>query len=157
MKLGYLYIGLVLFVLYIMQEVLNLRIEYLETLQLEEVYKRWSGLALFLYIAIQWSLTLFRVKKSWEHNAPLIMEVHKWMGAISPLVFYFHSMELGYAYLTILSITFFVNVLIGFVNLDVIKSKSYWYFQTWMITHVALSLTISFLAIYHIWIVFYYN
>ncbi len=157
MKKGYLYIGITLLLLYIMQAVFEWLWTPLYDYQQEESFKRWSGLGLFIYIAIQWSLTLFRVKKNWEHNSPIIMELHKWMGAFSPVVFYIHSMELGYAYLLILSVTFFANVLIGFINLDVIKTKAYWYFQTWMITHVACSLAISLLAIYHIWIVFYYN
>jgi len=157
MKKGYLYIGIFLLLLYIMQAVFEWLWAPLYDLQQLEGFKRWSGLGLFIYITIQWTLTIFRTKKSWEHNSPLIMEIHKWMGAFSPVVFYIHSMVFGYAYLLILSLTFFANVLIGFVNLDVIKTKAYWYFQTWMITHVAFSLAISLIAIYHIWIVFYYN
>lgn len=154
---GYLYIGIGLFVAYCMQEVLDLRWEYLYALQIEESFKRWSGLALFIYIALQWSLTLFRTKRKLEKHSSFLMDVHKWIGAFSPLVFYLHSMEFGYAYLFGLSITFFMNVLLGFVHTDTINTKAYWYFQGWMITHVAFSLLISLLALYHIWIVFYYN
>lgn len=157
MKNGYLYIGISLFIAYCMQEVFELRWEYLLALQLGESFKRWSGLALLIYILLQWSLTVFRSKKKWEVYAPLIMDIHKWMGALSPLVFYIHSMKLGYAYLFALSITYFTNIFLGFVHTDTIKTKAYWYFQSWMIAHVAFSLVISMLALYHIWIVFYYN
>jgi hypothetical protein len=157
MRNGYLYIGISLFIAYCMQEVFELRWEYLRALQLDESFKRWSGLALLLYIVLQWSLTIFRSKKRWEVHTPLIMEIHKWMGAFSPLAFYIHSMKLGYAYLFVLSITYFTNVFLGFVHTDTIKTKAYWYFQSWMIAHVAFSLVISMLALYHIWIVFYYN
>lgn len=157
MNKGYLITGLVFFIVYILQEVLNIRWQYLHALQLEETFKRWSGLCLFIFIALQWSLTIFRVKKTWEPYSPAIMEVHKWMGAFSPVVFYIHSMEFGFAYLFVLSITFFSNVLLGFVHVDVIRTKAYWYFQGWMVAHVAFSLIITLLVLYHIWIVFYYT
>lgn len=157
MRNGYLYIGIGLFLLYVVQEALDVRWSYLLALQQVESYKRWSGLVLLVFIALQWSLTLVRAKKKWEHRSAAFMDIHKWMGALSPLAFYAHSMKLGYAYLMVLSITFFANVLIGFINLDVVKAKAYWYFQAWMIVHVALSLAISMIAFYHIWIVFYYQ
>lgn len=157
MNKGYLYIGGILFIVYLLQAVTGLRWEYLHALQQEETFKRWSGLALFIYIALQWSLTIFRVKKNWEHRSSFVLEIHKWMGAFSPVVFYIHSMAFGFAYLFVLSLTFFANVFLGFVHTDVIKAKAYWYFQGWMIVHVACSLLISLLALYHIWIVFYYN
>lgn len=157
MKNSYLYIGMCLFLAYCGQEILDLRWEYLHALQREESFKRWSGLLLFIYIGLQWSLTIFRIKKNWEAYASFVMSMHKWMGAFSPLVFYFHSMETGYAYLFVLSITFLLNVLIGFIHTDTIKTKAYWYFQAWMIAHVAFSFLISTIVFYHIWIVFYYN
>jgi hypothetical protein len=157
MRKGYLITGLVFFLLYILQEVLNIRWQYLNALQLEETFKRWSGLCLLIFIMLQWSLTIFRIKKHLEPHAPSIMNVHKWMGSFSPLIFYIHSMEFGFAYLFLLSIAFFSNVLLGFLHVDVIKTKAYWYFQGWMIAHVAFSLLITLLALFHIWIVFYYT
>lgn len=157
MTKGYLITGIGLFLLYMLQEVLNIRWQYLHALQLDEAFKRWSGLCLLTFIILQWSLTVSRVKKRLEPHAPGIMQVHKWMGAFSPLIFYIHAMEFGFAYLFVLSLTFFSNVLLGYVHVDVIKTKAYWYFQGWMITHVALSLMITLLGLYHIWIVFYYT
>ena len=157
MKKGYLYTGVFLFIAYILQDVLVLHWQYLADLQLQESYKRWSGLALFTYIGLQWSLTLFRIKKSLEDRSATVMSIHKWMGAFSPLIFYVHSMKFGFAYLFILSVLFFVNVFLGFVHMDELKAKAYWYFQGWMIAHVAFSLAVSLLAFYHIWIVFYYS
>ena len=108
MNKGYLYVGIVLFACYILQDVLNWQWDYLAAIQADESYKRWSGLALFLYIGLQWSLTLFRTRKSWESQSSVIMEIHKWMGAFSPLVFYIHSAEFGFAYLFVLSLVFFI-------------------------------------------------
>jgi hypothetical protein len=157
MTKGYLITGAVLFLLYILQDVLNIRWHYLHALQLEEGFKRWSGLCLLFFIILQWSLTISRVKKRLEPYAPFILKLHKWMGAFSPLLFYIHSMKFGFAYLFLLSITFFTNMLLGFVHVDIIKTKAYWYFQGWMIAHVAFSLIITLLSLFHIWIVFYYN
>ena len=156
MKKAYLYTGVILFSGYLLQGVLNLQWKYLANLQLDESFKRWSGSALFVFIAMQWLLTLFRIKK-WDSIALKAMKIHRWMGAVSPLVFYVHSMELGFGFLLILSITFFANVLLGFFHVTIIKVKANWYLQAWMIFHVAFSLFISMLAIYHIWIVFYYQ
>jgi len=52
---------------------------------------------------------------------------------------------------------FFANMLLGVVNLDVIKSKKDWVFQTWMIAHVTFSVVITFIAVFHIGVVFYYK
>jgi methionine sulfoxide reductase heme-binding subunit len=156
MKKGYLYIGLFLFFCYLIQGVFDLRWNYLWQLQLNESFKRWSGAGLFIFIAMQWLLTLFRVRK-WEATAMKAMKVHRWMGAFSPLVFYIHSMEAGFGYLMMLTFTFFANMLLGFFHVTVVKVKANWYLQGWMIFHVAFSLFVSMLAIYHIWIVFYYQ
>ncbi|MGE5943894.1 MAG: hypothetical protein ACM31G_06100 [Flavobacteriales bacterium] len=83
--------------------------------------------------------------------------IHKWAGAISPLLFYIHSMGFGYGYLLFFSYVFISNTLLGYLNLDVIKSNSDWLFKGWMIAHVALSITVTIVMFFHIGIVFYYK
>lgn len=150
-------IGSVLFVLFIIQDLLPLKWAYLETLQQDQSYRRWSGLFLSIFILFQWSLSIVRTVPRWQDKSLLYHKIHTWLGAFTPLFFYVHSTKLGFAFLFLLSITFMVNFLLGMLNLDVLKNKKQWYFQGWMITHVALSIFITLLTIYHVWIVFYYE
>lgn len=151
-------IGILLFVLYIIQYFLPVKWEWLYNLQeYNQMYKRWSGLVVFMLIAFQWVLTICRVWKRFRIYAEKLAKWHKWIGAFSPILFYVHVMEFGYGYLALLSYLFFANMLLGVVNLDIIKSKKNWIFQSWMVTHVAFSVIITFVAIFHIGVVFYYE
>ncbi len=152
-----LYLGITLFTLYILQYALGLKWEWLYQLQLDESYKRWSGLFVSIFIVFQWILTIVRVSKKLRVHTLKFTTLHKWIGVISPLFFYFHALEFGYGYLALLSYIFFANMLLGTVNLDIIKSQKNWIFQSWMITHVAFSIVITFLMIFHVGVVFYYK
>ena len=151
-------IGILLFTLYIIQYFLPVKWEWLYQLQEHnQLYKRWSGLAVFLLIVFQWVLTLTRVVKSLRKYSIKLTLWHKWIGAFSPILFYVHVMEFGYEYLALLSYLFFANMLLGVINLDTIKSKKNWVFQSWMITHVTFSVVITFLTVFHVGVVFYYK
>jgi hypothetical protein len=150
-------IGLLLLVLFFLQFFLKLEWTWLKLLQHEEMYKRWSGLFLALFITFQWVLTLSRVIKKLRKHSIKMTLMHKWAGALSPVFFYVHSMGMGYGYLALLSYLFFANALLGYVNLDVIKSNSEVLFKGWMISHVAFSIIITILMFFHITMVFYYK
>jgi len=150
-------IGLVLFCSYLLQDVLGFKLEALETLQSQEMFKRWSGFALALFIAFQWLLTLTRIIPKLKRKSVLFTQIHKWVGVFSPLLFYIHATKYGYGYLALLSYVFFANMLLGTINLDVIKSQKEWIFKFWMIVHVSLSMLITFLLFLHIGTVFYYK
>lgn len=154
---AFLITGSILFILFVLQDLLDLRWQALFDLQQDEMYRRWSGLGLSLVILFQWTLSLVRTRPKWQELTLTFYNVHNWVGALTPLLFYLHSMQLGFAYLFVLSLTFFGNFLMGLFNLDVIKSKSMLVFQGWMILHVACSFFITFLTIYHVWVVFYYE
>lgn len=150
-------IGLVLLVLFFVQFFLKLKWTWLAELQQEQLYKRWSGLFLALFITFQWVLTLTRVVKKLRKHSLKMTEIHKWAGALSPIFFYVHSMGMGYGYLAFLAYIFFANTLLGYINLDVIKSTSEVLFKGWMISHVAFSIIITILMFFHITMVFYYK
>lgn len=156
-KNGYAVIGYLLLAAFLLQEVMDIRWEYLRQFQQEEGYRRWSGVFLAVFLLFQWMLTLVRSVRRWEPSTLLFLNIHKWAGALSPLAFYIHSMKLGFAYLFVLSTVFFSNHLLGLVNTDLLKMRTDWYMQGWMILHVAFSLLISLLMVFHIWIVFYYE
>ncbi len=150
-------LGLALFLAFLVQLVLKLEWHWLYELQQGEMYKRWSGLVLAIFIAFQWVLSLTRTVKKWRSYAVQMQRIHKWIGALSPLFFYIHCMELGYGYLALLSYIFIANTLLGYFNLDVIKNNSEFLFKGWMISHVALSLIVTLLMVFHIVMVFYYK
>lgn len=154
---SFILIGSILFLVYILQYILNLRWVALYDLQLNENYKRWSGVFVSAFILFQWILTFTRISKRLRKYAMQFTYIHKWVGILSPIFFYLHAMEFGYGYLALLSYIFFINMILGTINLDIIKSTKNWIFQSWMITHVALSLFISFLVLFHIGVVFYYK
>ncbi len=150
-------LGLILLLIFFLQFFLKLRWTWLVELQQGELYKRWSGLGIALFIAFQWILTFTRVIPKLRKHAMKMTELHKWIGAISPLLFYIHSVGFGYGYLALLSYIFFANTLIGYINLDVLKNNSDALFKGWMIVHVAFSFIITILLLFHIGIVFYYK
>lgn len=150
-------VGLVLLFAFLIQFFLKLEWGWLYNLQEGEMYKRWSGLFLAIFILFQWVLSLTRTVKKWKKHAMKMQAIHKWVGALSPIFFYIHSIGMGYGYLLLLSYIFFANTLLGYFNLDVIKNNSDALFKGWMITHVALSLVVSIMMLFHISMVFYYK
>lgn len=157
-KTNYIYLAISLFVLYVLQEIAQVKFAPLENLQANETYRRWSGLVVFLFVTWQWALSVVRIK--WAHKPARVEKfytIHAWIGSFAPLLFYLHSTKPGFAYLLVLTLSFYANFCLGLINLDVLKKRAYWYFQSWMIAHVSLSIIITGLSIYHVWIVFYYN
>ena len=151
--LGYILIGL-----YFFQHIADIKWLWLEELQTDKTFKNWSGLTIFIYILIQWLLSIVRhvFKLTTEQCKPYI-ELHKYLGVFSPVVFYFHSTHPGYAFLFILTLVFFANSLIGLLNTknNLIKSKPLYFL--YIISHIVLSVCLLFLAFIHIWVVFSYN
>ena len=154
---SYVSIGYILLALYLLQHFLNIRWEKLEIWQAEESYKRWSGFVLGGFMILQWSLTWVKVVKRWNGKIDLFTAIHKWMGALSPLVFYFHATHFGFAYLFFLSTLFFSNVFLAFLNSDQLKLKAEWYIYGWMILHVSVSVLLTLLMFYHGFIAYYYK
>ncbi|AUP77611.1 hypothetical protein [Flavivirga eckloniae] len=150
-------LGVAFLALFFLQYFLQLEWNWLLENQQDEMYKRWSGLAIALLITCQWLLTVTRVINKWRPYSIKMATMHKWLGALSPVFFYAHSMHLGYGYLLLLSYVFLSNALLGYINLDVIKNNSDWLFKGWMIAHVAFSIIVSILMFFHIGAVFYYK
>ena len=150
-------LGLILLILYFLQYFLKIEWNWLLNLQQGQMFRRWSGLALAILIAFQWVLTFTRVIPKLRKYSVKMNTIHKWIGAISPIVFYIHSINLGYGYLLLLTYIFFANALMGYINLDVIKSTNETLFKGWMIFHVAFSMIITIVMFFHIAMVFYYK
>lgn len=88
------------------------------------------------------------------HTAKRHYKFHTWLGACAPLVFYLHATHLGYAYLGMLSGTYFANVVLGLCNQEVVRLRKRWFTQAWMVAHVAASVLVVVLMLSHICIAF---
>jgi len=156
-SINYVTVGLALLLLYLAQQWFDLRWELLQTLQHEDSFKKNSGLVLGGFMILQWSLTWVRVLKMKDEVNKLFISIHKWLGAFSPLFFYAHAMEFGYAYLFFLTCLFVTNMLVGYLNPEKIGVTLKAYLQGWMIVHVTLSVLLTLLMFFHGFMAYYYN
>lgn len=152
------FVGLFLFVAYLIQYFFELHWQPLVRLQQQEWYKLGSGVLLLLLILLQWYFSRVRANpKVSASKAVKHKNLHIWAGAFSPLVFYLHAVGPGYAYLLLLSVLFFGNLLLGMLNQESVQIKSQWYFRGWMILHISISCLITALVLVHISMVVYYT
>ncbi len=149
-------LGLVLFICFLLQAVLNLKFPFLEALQRNELYKQISGFFLLGFLIIQWYLSFLRVRSN-HHAAKKQFTLHKQIGTFAPLVFYIHSTKWGYAYLSFLSAVYFANFLVGIFNPEAIFFNPRLVKQGWRAIHVGLSVLVLVIAIYHLAIAFTYH
>jgi len=150
-------IGYGLLLAFLLQYLLAVPFPYLHELQVQEGYRRWSGLFLLTYIIFQWFLTLARIRKPHGKSSNRLLQIHKWTGAFMPLCFYLHAHDLGFGYLMILAITFFFTFFLGLLNTAVIRSWGQTAFRLWYVTHILGTVVITVLSFLHIWVVFYYK
>ena len=150
----YLIIGLFLLLLYIIQLVFNYKFEALYELQSDNVYKQVTGFLLLIYILYQFKLAKERKN---THTLRYVFSMHKIQGVFAPLVLYVHSMEMGYAYQTLLSFLFLCNCLIGLLSPQQLKIKNNSYINSWLIMHVTFAIIIMGLVGYHLFISYWYS
>lgn len=148
-------LALVLFLLFLVQYIAQLDFDCLMRLQTNDSYRKWSGFTLFLVILCQWVLPISRgVFDLTGNTLEKMIAMHNWLGVISPLVFYFHSSKPNYGMLLLLTVVFFMNMLVG-ISLNSESFKRY--FRFGILLHIFLSASITILAVFHIWLVYYYN
>ena len=151
-------IGVLLFLFYLIQYVVQIDFGYLLTLQTDSTYRHWSGLLLFLTIIFQWLLPIFRgiYNLTGEARANLV-RLHNWLGIISPVMFFLHSARPDYGLLMTLTFLFFFNFLFGSLISSRFMEKYFEYQNLVIAGHILISAVILTLSSLHILIVFYYN
>lgn len=151
-------IGITLLALYFIQHIFLIKWASLEELQSIELYKKWSGVVLLFMILYQWHLSLIRMRKdSSPTKKELFINIHKWLGILLPIFFYLHSTQIGYGILFILSLSFFVNIGIGFLNTGKLLELYPKFFNLWLVIHIVLSVGILIFTGIQIWLVLQYN
>jgi ferredoxin-NADP reductase/CRP-like cAMP-binding protein len=153
-SLNYFYLGLVFLVLFATQDLLHLKLPWLEALQAQGTYKIWSGLLLTLYIACQFMLPAVR----WTHRVKDTVHyynLHKIQGVFAPLIYFIHSTTIGFAYLSFLSAAYFSNVLVGLFNHEVVVNpeRKQQFARYWLAAHVLFSVLTIALLVVHLYVV----
>jgi len=151
---SYLWIGTILLSAFLLQNLLELKWTYLETLQSDRDYKIYSGLLLYVYLVSMFVLPYDKNCKQPHSSAGRYFN-HKIRGALIPLVFYVHSTHFGVGYLSLLSILLPTNVLVGLLNHERITTSKWrliW-FKWWLPIHIVLSINIIVLSTYHAFVI----
>lgn len=118
----YLITGTFLLALYFTQLNLNLRWIWLDNLQSGEVYQQITGFLLLAYVIMQGRLGFQRLNKPSMPFRPLLAN-HKIHGVFAPILFYVHSMDVGFAYQVVLTFVFLGNSLVGYLSPQAIKLR----------------------------------
>lgn len=151
------YLGIGLFLLLLLYHFTPLHWPRLDAWQQQELFRRYTGLALLIYLALQWWLTLVRITpRLGRLHAPLL-QLHRWVGALTPVFFLLHCPTLGYGFLAVLSISLLANFVLGLLNVRALRAAHPGWYLAWFITHAGASVLITALALLHAWIVFYYK
>jgi len=153
---SYLLMGSFFLALYFTQLNLSLRWGWLDNLQHGEVYQQITGFLLLAYVIMQGRLGIHRLSKP---NMPFrsLLANHKIQGVLGPVLFYVHSMDIGFAYQVVLTFVFLGNSLVGYLSPQAIKLRMKWYILSWTILHIGLAILTLVLMLFHIYVVYYYS
>ena len=121
-------------------------------LQATQLYKQLSGAALLVYFALQWTLSLARVRH-WPKLSRSLFSLHQNLGVFGPALLYLHASKWGFGYLGILTGALFANHALGIMRSGSLLPR--WSIGLWTVLHVALSLVLVVLAGYHVWQAYY--
>ena len=146
--------GIVGVIVYLAQDALGLRWEWLYQMQTVDAFKYVTGSGLLTYVGWQWWLFYWRLKR---RNLRQLLSWHQRTGALAPLLFYIHSIEIGYGYLAALSWIFLCNLLVGVGSPLGISVRNRYYTVSWGIVHVSLAALTAALGLFHGYIALYYK
>lgn len=118
-------------------------------------YKIASGSLLAGFVCFQWLLALLRVNRR-TRAARALYSWHQTAGAFSPVLLFLHSTRLGFGYLLVLSTVYIANNVVGLVSPSTFPRLKL-LMPLWMIAHIALSVLLAALVVYHAWTALYYE
>ncbi len=129
--------------------------EALAKLQAGFSYRLVTGTLLAGLLAFQWSLSGLRTR-GYARLAKRMYSWHQVAGALGPLLLLTHSVRAGVGFLGLLCSAFLVNTLLGAfgpTRVAALRQHS----NLWFVSHVALSLFVVGLAMYHGWTAMYFE
>jgi hypothetical protein len=147
--------GAALWLFYLAQLGLELEWRPLSEWQGHTWYKVVSGSLLGGFVCFQWLLALLRANR-WARAARALYSWHQTAGAFSPVLLFLHSTRVGFGYLLVLSTVYVTNNVLGLVSPSAFpRLKTLLPF--WVIAHIALSVLLAALVVYHAWTALYYE
>ena len=91
-----------------------------------------------------------RSTNRWARAARALYSWHQIAGAFSPVLLFLHSTRLGFGYLLLLSTVYVANNVVGLVSPSVFPRLEM-LVPFWVIAHIALSVLLAALVVYHAW------
>lgn len=150
------FFGLLVITAYCAQAVSEWQWEYLYLLQENFIYKQVSGFVLVAAVLWQWRLYVYR-HKIISDSRRKILNSHEIFGPLSLILFYLHSAEFGFALQLVLSISYISTILSGLVKPNSWGIRNRFYINVWLVVHVLSATLMTNLAIYHIYISYWYG
>jgi hypothetical protein len=118
-------------------------------------YKLGTGILLATFVAAQWFLAVCRWQR-WTHLARPVYRWHQRLGSLAALFLFAHSTALGFGYILVLSLVYLANAALGVASPQAFSAVKR-YQTPWMAMHVALSLLLLVLMLYHAWTALYFE
>lgn len=78
------------------------------------------------------------------------VNIHNWVGVVSPLVFFLHSANPGFGLLIVLTVIFFINYSFGLLNLIDSLKQHVRILRIGIAFHILFSVTLLMLTFLHI-------
>ena len=147
-------ISSILCLLFMLQCYYNLSPQWLVDLQANNLYKQITGFLLIACVLYQWRLAFARSQG--RKSNTVAKSDHRFYGALLPIVYFIHSVEIGYAYQAVISLALLSNCIVGGCNPITLKIKHKHYYSSWLLLHIALSVIILPLSLYHLYVVYAY-
>ncbi len=113
-----------------------------------------SGSALMVFLGWQWVLPLKRIGRS-TGNSAKSLQLHRRLGALSPLLLLLHGSGFGAGMLGLISLLFLTHTVLGVADRSLISdtTRQRQYLQVWLYPHIVISLLLSALALFHLWLI----
>ncbi len=146
--------GAALVLAYVIQDAAGLRWEWLAQLQTIDAYKYATGACMAVYVGWQWYLFLARFRGAGVRR---LLVLHQRSGVFAPVLFYSHSVQIGYGYLAVLSWILLANTLVGAANPRGTTIRRRAYTASWLAAHVLLAVLLVILGLFHAYIAVYYS
>lgn len=143
--------GLVLVLLAMTASIAEFKLPVLSELQADGIYKYITGFGLLSYIALQWKLFAHREAGKAPALAARWYRRHKTLGVLAPVPFVLHAGTFGHASVTVLSIVFFLVLVTGLLNRDLLCVSSEFFWRAWTVCHVGLAFAMYALVALHVW------
>lgn len=116
---------------------------------------RWiSGGLLVAYLASQWILPMVRWSRRLS-GSNSILRWHRRIGAFSPLLLVLHGYSAGIGLLALITGVFLLNSIVGVADRTIFADPALQtrYLRFWLFPHLILSILLTTLATYHVWII----